>query len=227
MFMQTKRDCIPLNPAEQLNPADVAVDATGTTLRYASEIYVTDSGSAATTGGASGQMPAAPPPAPPAPSFTPSCNYPEFSGTATGSECHPTSSYDLSGLSSTSVSEGSSYQFIMYNASNSTHGASGERYITYQNVAIAPGHAPNSVDLVLYSYEPVRWQIIGDTNAVRSVFVKGYHCAIVTGVDSSKVSINTYEQGANGLVLPLSINLVSTVNTYEGACQPGRAFIVN
>jgi hypothetical protein len=157
------------------------------------------------------------------PSAPGACNYPVYpSEIASRGACTPT--IDGTG-------QGNLFSLRMYNASNLTHaehvlqpqGLSGSRYITYQNVIIADNRAPNSIDLRLESYEPVEWRIQGNTRAVRSVRVNGYHCASVTGVLASLVTISTYEQGR--LPDPAeSATLNQSVYVYDGSCFADRAF---
>ncbi len=126
------------------------------------------------------------------------------------------------------VNSGNKYQFSMYNASSQTHSVS-FRQITYQSIEVSARHNPNSVDLVLYSYEPVRWVIRGNTAAVRSVHVSGYHCAVVAGVPARLVSISTTEQGAsaNAATLQISNRLAKNEQVYDGSCKPDRTFVAD
>ena len=159
------------------------------------------------------------------------CDYPQYTGalnSPAASECHSTSR--PAAASSDRRNDGGTFILSMYNASNLSHGLTPapNRAITFQKVAIAAGLAENSVDLVLYSYEPVRWEIYGNTAAVRSVHVRGYHCALVEGVAAAKVSIATYEQGTsdNAGRLPLSLNILKDESVYEGSCLANQTFIV-
>lgn len=156
------------------------------------------------------------------------CNYPQYSGplnSPSESECHSTRRPDPR---SPNRLDGATYIISMYNASNLSHGLipTTFREIVTQKVNIAATLGDNSVDLVLYSYEPVHWRIEGQTGAVRSVHVRGYHCATVAGVDSSIVSIDTYDQGKspNADALPLSNNIALDTSIYEGSCVAGNRF---
>ena len=167
----------------------------------------------------------------PEPSQNLACNYPEYVGplnTPTRSECHSTSRPEIS--SSDRRSDGATYILSMYNASNLSHGLvpATHRAIVAQKIAVSAALPPNSVDLVLYSYEPVRWRIEGNLLAIRSVHVRGYHCAFVEGVPAAAVSIDTYEQGAdaNSSRLPLSLNIAQDFAVYEGSCAADNRFSI-
>lgn len=156
------------------------------------------------------------------------CNYPEYTGRLNSpeqSECHSTA---RPALRSPNRADGRTYIISMYNASNLSHGLVPGPYRSFvtQKINVGTNLAANSVDLVLYSYEPVHWEIEGNANAVRSVHVRGYHCATVDGVDGSNVSFNTYDQGqsANLDLLPLSQNIASETSIYEGSCVAGNRF---
>jgi len=62
-------------------------------------------------------------------------------------------------------------------------------------VNVAAGSKP--VVLVLTSYEGVNWTITGATNRVSKVIAHGFYDQFVSGVDASKVSMQSYESGSN------------------------------
>lgn len=201
-FHLTRDNCEDLNPYVPIPADQVVLDFQSGQLIYSGETYVSDE-------------------------FNYSCNYPEFTGTVpSGGSCTATSFMNAV-VSQNRVSDGVRYEFAMYNASNNTHGVF-SRHITYQKVEIRSGLAIDSVDLVLSSYEPVRWEFVGNVAAIRSVHIRGYHCATYTGVANSKVSISTYEQGdsPNVLSLPLSLGLGASTSSYEGSCLLDRTLVI-
>ncbi len=160
------------------------------------------------------------------------CNYPLYNGpynSPARSECH-SRAYSSAPAAGTSVDTGQTIRFRMYNASNLSHGLvpSSHRFLATQKISLAPGLAAASVDLVLSSYEPVIWQMIGNTAAVRSVHVDGYHCAKVEGVDASRVRIQTYEQGViePSSPLPLSRIIALDQSFYEGSCLADNTLVI-
>lgn len=200
-FLLTRQGCEDLNPAVELSAAQVSLDFQNSRLTYSGETYINE--------------------------FNPSCNYAEFTGNvSSGGECTATDAVNAV-VSQNLVSGGVRYEFAMYNASSSTSDFY-NRYITYQKVQISAGLGANSVDLVLSSYEPVRWEFTGNTAAIRSVHIRGYHCATYTGVNPALVSISTYEQGdsANVRTLPLSLNISASTSAYEGSCLPNRTLVI-
>lgn len=200
-FFLTRENCTDLNPYLPLAPEKVDLRFQNGELMYEGEIYRSE--------------------------YNPACSYPEFTGMVPPpGEC--TATQPVSAVESQNrVGDGTRYEFAMYNASSSTHGYSG-RSITYQRVDIAAGLAADSVDLVLSSYEPVRWEFSGNVAAVRSVHIRGYHCATYTGISGAKVSLSTYEQGdsPNVLNLPLSLNLGASTSAYEGSCLANRTLVI-
>jgi hypothetical protein len=159
----------------------------------------------------------------------PACNYSLYShAIPQGNECHPTDAYAVlrPGISprSNQVDSGVRFEFAMYNVSNVTH-STAFRTIAAQNVFVGNNLPDNSVDLVLSSYEPVEWNVIGNVRAVRSVHVSGYHCAQVRGVPQSIVELSTFEQGDFlNPQLPLARRLGATTNVYEGSCLQNQTF---
>ncbi len=201
-FFLTRENCETLNPFIQLEPGQVNHDFQNSQLTYDGEVYVNE--------------------------YNPSCSYPEYPSPIpdSGGDCSATPMQQAV-FSTNIVSSGNRYEFAIYNASSATHDFY-NRHITYQRVSVDAGLAANSVDIVVSSYEPVRWEFIGNVAAIRSVHIRGYHCATYTGVDPALVSLSTYEQGSspNVLSLPLALNLAAQSSMYEGTCAPSRTFVV-
>lgn len=86
------------------------------------------------------------------------------------------------------------------------------RTVGETEIAISSGSEP--VYLALKAYEPTKFKITGEVSRVQGVFVTGYHCHSVEGVDSSKVMINTYGQSSTNALSALKVAMMSYSSTY-------------
>lgn len=200
-FFLAKENCQAVEPHIQLDPAQINHDFQRSQLIYDGDTYVNI--------------------------YNPACNYEEYTGSvSTGGDCSA-ADMEEAVVTLNQVASGGRVELVIYNAASETHNFNSQK-ITFQKVSLAAGLAANSVDVVVSSYEPVRWEFEGNVAAIRSVHVRGYHCALTTGVDPAKVSISTYEQGTspNTLAMPLSLNLLSTASFYDGTCAPNRTFVI-